>query len=46
MIEIRIPGAAQHAMLRRRPGIVANTEFGKIPDLRCTAGALHRVRET
>jgi methylmalonyl-CoA/ethylmalonyl-CoA epimerase len=29
--------------MRRRPGIAANTEFGTVPDLRCTADALHRV---
>jgi hypothetical protein len=32
--------------MRCRPGIVTYAEFGKIPDLRCTANALHRVRET
>jgi hypothetical protein len=36
-------------MMRCRPGIVAISEFGTIPDQRCTASlrlALHRVRET
>ena len=28
------------------PGIVTNAEFAKVPDLRCTADALHRVRDT
>ena len=46
MIEVRIPGAAQHVMMRCRPGIVTNAESAKIPDLRCTAYALRRVRET
>jgi hypothetical protein len=40
------PGAAQHEGARRRPRIVKGTEFGTIPDQRCTAGALHRIRET
>jgi hypothetical protein len=31
----RFPGAAQHAMLRRRPGIVTRTEFAMIPDQQC-----------
>jgi hypothetical protein len=38
----RFPGALQHAMLRRRPGIVTHAEFAKVPDqrriaARCTA---------
>ena len=32
--------------MRCRPGIVTNAEFAKVPDLRCTADALHRVRDT
>jgi hypothetical protein len=39
------PGAAQHAMMRRRPGIVTSSEPVTIPDQRCTASALHRIRE-
>jgi hypothetical protein len=46
MSDNRIPGAAQHEMMRRRPGIVTNEAFEKIPDQRCTAIALHRIRET
>jgi hypothetical protein len=41
----QFPGAAQHAMLRCRPGIVTRAEFAKIQDPRCTAIAPHRVRE-
>jgi hypothetical protein len=41
----RFPGAAQDAMLRCRPGIVTRKEFAKVPDQRCTAIALHSVRE-
>jgi hypothetical protein len=33
----RFPGAAQHALMRRRPGIATNSEFVMIPDQRCTA---------
>jgi 5-formyltetrahydrofolate cyclo-ligase len=33
-------------VVRRRPGIVGNTELVKVPDQRCTANALHRIRET
>jgi hypothetical protein len=36
----------QSAMLLCRPGIVANAEVETIPDQRCTADALHRIRET
>jgi hypothetical protein len=43
---INFPGAAQHAMMRRRPGIVTSSELVTIPDQRCTASALHRIRET
>ena len=32
-------------VVRCRPGTVTNSECGKAPDLRCTAGALHRVRD-
>src|ERR1700688_1831127 len=31
------PGAAQHEVMRCRPGIVTNSEPGAIPDQRCTA---------
>src|SRR5215471_6224075 len=34
------PGAAQHAMMRRRPGIVTSSEPVTILDQRCTATAL------
>jgi len=46
---MRFPGAAQHEVVRCRPGIVTNSEFSAIPDQRCTASlrcALHRIRET
>jgi hypothetical protein len=33
-------------VLRCRPGIVASAALVKVPALRCTAGALHRVRDT
>jgi len=36
-------------VLRRRPGIVTDSEFGAIPDQQCTAAlrfALHCIRET
>jgi hypothetical protein len=46
MIQNCIPGAAQHEMMRCRPGIVANAAVEKIPDQRCTATALQRIRET
>jgi hypothetical protein len=46
LIHGRFPGAAQHAVMRCRPGIVPSSEFATIPDQRCTAIALHRVRET
>jgi hypothetical protein len=42
----RFPGAAQHEMMRCRPGIFTFSEFTTTPDLRRTAIALHRVRET
>jgi len=32
--------------MRCRPGIVTNAESAKVPDLRRTANALHRVRDT
>ena len=44
-----VPGAAQHAVVRCRPGIVANSEFGKAPDLRSSTSlplVLQRVRGT
>ncbi len=34
------------AVMRCKPGTVTNTENGMVPDLRCTANALHRVRDT
>jgi hypothetical protein len=37
------PGAAQHVVVRCRPGI---EKIYAVPHLRCTAGALHRVRDT
>jgi hypothetical protein len=39
------PGAAQHEVMRCRPGIVASNVFGTIPDQRRTASALRRIRE-
>jgi hypothetical protein len=42
----RIPGAAQHEVMRCRTGIVPNSELMTIPDQRRTAIALRRVRET
>ena len=33
------------AMMRCRPGIVKSSEFGTIPEQRCTAIALRRIRE-
>ncbi len=50
----RFPGAAQHAVVRCRPGIVpgsnvSGAELAQTPDQRCTAAlrcALHRVRGT
>src|SRR5580704_8650613 len=44
----RIPGAAQHAVMRCRPGILQSSGamFVTILDLRCIADALHRVRAT
>ena len=38
--------SAKREMMRRRPGTVTDTTFGTVPDLRCTADALHRVRDT
>ena len=32
--------------MKCRPGIIPNTEFEKVPALRCTANALHRVGDT
>jgi hypothetical protein len=34
---IRVPGAGQHEVVRRSPGIITYTEFEKVPDQRCTA---------
>src|SRR5688572_10456468 len=34
---VRVPGAAQHAVVRCRPGIVASTECGTVPDQQCIA---------
>jgi hypothetical protein len=45
----RIPGAVQHEVMHRRPGIVTNSEFGTVPDQHCTARksfALHCIRDT
>jgi hypothetical protein len=42
-----VPGATQHFLVvRRRPGTVSATKSGTVPALRCTADALHRVRDT
>ena len=43
-----VPGAAQHDVLRCRPAIpvIIALEATGVPHLRCTAGALHRVRDT
>ncbi len=46
-----VPGAAQHEVMRCRPGTVPNSAFGTVPDQRCTATrkgrfALHRIRDT
>jgi len=41
----RIPGAAQHKVMRCRTGIVSNAKFLTIPDQRHIAVALHRARE-
>jgi hypothetical protein len=41
--------AAQHEVVRCRPGIVTDSEIGTILDQRCIASlryALHRIRET
>ena len=40
------PGAAHHDVVRCRPGIAGNSEFGTIPDQRRSAIAPYRVRET
>ena len=40
------PGAAQNEVVRCRPGIVKDLSLMTIPDQRCIAYALHRVRET
>ena len=45
----RVPGAAQHEVVRCRPGTVPNSVSGTIPDQRCTVAlrfTLHRVRDT
>ncbi len=42
----RVPGAARHEVLRCRPGTAKYTELWAVPHLRCTADALHRVRDT
>ena len=46
----RVPGAAQHEVVRCRPGIVTRSMSGTVPDLRCTVRAsvltLHGVRDT
>src|SRR4051795_13682054 len=56
--EARVPGAAQHlhsgsktrvnapTMVRCRPGTQLSSEETGVPDQRCTAIALHRVRDT
>jgi hypothetical protein len=42
----RFPGAAQHEVVRCRPGTVTDSKSVKVPDQRCTAIALHRIRDT
>jgi hypothetical protein len=45
----RVPGAAQHEVMRCRPGTFTHSEFGKAPDLRRTIPLrfmLRRVRGT
>ena len=34
---MRVPGAARHEMVRRRPGTATKFECDTVPDLRCTA---------
>jgi uncharacterized protein (TIGR02246 family) len=49
LVQQRVPGAAQHEVVRCRPGIVKCTVSVAVPDQRCTASlryALHRVRDT
>ncbi len=44
-----VPGAAQHEVMRRRPGTVPLAVSVTVPDQRCTAPlcyALHRIRDT
>src|SRR5262245_45226734 len=46
-LAVCVPGAARHAMTRCRPGTpVGLTLETGVPDQRCTAVALHRVRDT
>src|SRR5579872_6781584 len=50
-ITARVPGAAQHEVVGRRPGtpIALPLETSGVPDQRCTAAlrfALHRIRDT
>jgi hypothetical protein len=42
----RSPDAMQHVVLLRRAGAVRETASVTVPALRCTARALHRVRDT
>jgi hypothetical protein len=46
----RVPGAAQHEVVRCRPGTVTDTAFGTVPDQRCIVSrfalTLHRIRDT
>ena len=32
----RVPDALHHQVVQRRSGTVANSEYGTVPDLRCT----------
>ena len=44
---MRFPGAVQHKVMHCRPGIHKQIKMLLwVPDLRCTANALHRVRDT
>jgi hypothetical protein len=39
---MRVPGAAQHEMVHRRPGTFRNPESAKIPDLQRNASVAPR----
>jgi hypothetical protein len=42
---MRSPDAARHEVLRRRSGVLPNSEFAKVPGLQRTAAALRRARD-